>query len=546
MRPACPTGTVLSSATLLVAALATCVPQTAVAEQGFNVHGLRVRPNRLQGFVASSSARVLGRQGWSVGLVSGHAQRPLVVAPDRLTDSPYAPNGRIVTSQTVAELVAAYGVFDFLELGIVAPLVLAQDGETAAGLADPNALDAGVGFSDVWLSTKAALVTVGATGPSLSLAAEAGVGIPSGDRSTFQGGGTQVEPRAVLEGRIPGGPTLTANLGYAWREPVSVGGIEVRDEPLWAVGLAVPILDWLSVVAETFRTTSTEALLACNLSFGPARLEIGGGLGLNDDAGTPDWRAFAGLSLGSMGEASDALFVRGEPAEPRIVVVPGGGAAPETRGAASSDEDGDGFTDRTDGCPKAAEDIDGFEDRDGCPDPDNDDDGVPDLEDRCPRDAGPKTGVERSGCPSWGPGDIDTVVFFAPYTSRLSAMARHSVGVVARALLATAGEPHLWVVGHADRVGDVDLERRLSVERAEAVRAQLIEEGVPPGRATSIGAGAALLQASPGEDPVVNRRVEFDVAPRDEPPKFPTPQQGPVSPPPASEPPAAPSGPAAG
>ncbi len=508
------------------------VPSPGGADVGFSAHGLRTRPNRLQGYLASSSARVIGSRGWSVGVVSGHAVRPLVVAPETLAGSPYVPNGRLITSQTVTEIVAAVGLLDFLEFGVVAPIVLGQEGDTVAGLTDPKALDSGAAFSDVWLDAKATVFGLGSPDdPNLTLAVEAGVGLPTGDRSAFQGSGPQIEPRLILEGRIPGGPALVGNVGYSWREAVRIPGLEVGHGILWAAGVEVPVLPWVAATAEAFHTTSTEALLACHVDLGRARLELGGGVGLTDEAGTPDWRAFAGLSFGSAGPAPAGLYLGGGEDEPPPRPAPAPPACeppPASRPADSAvatappgDADHDGLVGSDDACPGTAEDPDGFQDADGCPEPDNDEDGIPDVEDHCPLDSSQGFSDGRPGCPESGRRDqIETVVYFAPYTARLSTMATYSLRLVARALRESPEIEHLWAVGHADAVNDPKLELQLSSDRASVVRQALLDAGIEARRVSAIGVGAAARMAGPGDDLVLNRRVEFQVSGRDTPPSF--------------------------
>ena len=525
----------------VVALVWALAPLAANAEQGFSAHGLRVRPNRQQGYVATSSARVVGAWGWSVGVVAGHAVRPLAVDPGELTSAIYVPNGRLVTSQTVTELVAAVGIADFLELGVAAPLVLRQEGDDLAGLADPAGLETGVGMSDVWLVPKATVFGLGSPDyPALALAVETAVGLPTGDRVQFRGGGLQVEPRLILEGRIPGGPALSANLGYAWRDAVEIPGLKTGAGPLWAVGLDVPVTSGLSATVEAFHTTSTEALLACHLGLGRARIEVGGGIGLTDDAGTPDWRALVGLSLGVGGAAPEGLYLRDaaeEPSPPAPALA--AECLPPQAGPARSscDTDQDRIADVEDRCPSEAEDFDGFEDEDGCLDADNDGDGVDDLDDRCPMDPFSGANLDWPGCPpGGGRRGIDTIVYYAPFSDRLSTMAKHSLDVVAATLIESPAMPHVWVIGHSDVVDNRKYEQDLSLHRAEACRAHLIEAGVAAERVTAIGLGAAALLAAPNEDRVLNRRVEFRVAGADEPPPaapIPEPPAAPIPEPPA-------------
>lgn len=71
-----------------------------------------------------------------------------------------------------------------------------------------------------------------------------------------------------------------------------------------------------------------------------------------------------------------------------------------------------------------------------------------------------------------------------------------------------------WVIqiaGHTDSVGGADYNQRLSTARAASVRLALIDQGIAPGRLTSLGYGDTRPRA--GNDTLagraINRRVEF-------------------------------------
>lgn len=67
------------------------------------------------------------------------------------------------------------------------------------------------------------------------------------------------------------------------------------------------------------------------------------------------------------------------------------------------------------------------------------------------------------------------------------------------------------VAGHTDNVGAADANRTLSQQRADAVRAALLERGVPPGQVTAKGYGADAPVADNRSEAgrATNRRVEL-------------------------------------
>ena len=290
--------------------------------EGANLHALRVRPGGGDAYVATASAAVAGQGGWTFGALVGHASGPLLFGPQSRAGAAYVANGEAITSHTVVDLVGSVGLLDFLDLGVAVPLVVDQQGETAAGLDDPNTLGGARGVGDVRLLPKVALVGFGRPdGPHIAAAAEAGVALPTGDREAFQGGGLQYEPQLVVEGRMPGGAALSVNAGYGWRDTVQVLDQTVESGPLWAVGLNLPITEGLSGNLEAFRTTSTEALLAARIGLGEATVQLGAGLGLDDAAGNPDWRLFAGVAMQAAGDGADRLFLGGGDATPAPAAV---------------------------------------------------------------------------------------------------------------------------------------------------------------------------------------------------------------------------------
>lgn len=71
------------------------------------------------------------------------------------------------------------------------------------------------------------------------------------------------------------------------------------------------------------------------------------------------------------------------------------------------------------------------------------------------------------------------------------------------------------IVGHTDATGSEVYNESLSLRRAEAVKNELVLQGVPPGRLTAIGKGEAEPRATnaTGAGRQLNRRVEIFVQP---------------------------------
>jgi OmpA-OmpF porin, OOP family len=80
------------------------------------------------------------------------------------------------------------------------------------------------------------------------------------------------------------------------------------------------------------------------------------------------------------------------------------------------------------------------------------------------------------------PGDPEQYVLYFDFASaKLSAVARPVIGQAAKAIKATVAKgkfSHVKVIGYADTVGTPDGQDRLSLRRANAVRDELVREGI--------------------------------------------------------------------
>jgi OOP family OmpA-OmpF porin len=212
-------------------------------------------------------------------------------------------------------------------------------------------------------------------------------------------------------------------------------------------------------------------------------------------------------------------------------------------GCPDPDNDNDGILDKDDKCPNEPEDKDGFEDEDGCPDPDNDKDGILDTDDKCPNEAGPK---ENGGCPDKdkdgdgvvdrldkcpdqpGPADNDGCpkpkfivvtkekielkqkVHFATNKSTIYPDSFPMLTEVAE-VLKSRPEIKVRIEGHTDSRGTLKHNMVLSQDRAESVKAFLVNHGVEPERMEARGFGPTQPiddnRTSKGREN--NRRTEF-------------------------------------
>ena len=181
------------------------------------------------------------------------------------------------------------------------------------------------------------------------------------------------------------------------------------------------------------------------------------------------------------------------------------------------DSDGDGVYDHRDRCPERAGSRQNF----GCPDDtpvaandaDTDGDGVVDRLDDCPFTPGV---AENKGCPPLPKEDADILKSAfdnLEFESGKAVIKFESLDELKKLaeLLVRKPEYRMRVSGHTDNVGDKAFNRKLSLDRAEAVKKRLVEYGVPENRIFTEGYGDSLPIApnTTPEGRAKNRRVEL-------------------------------------
>lgn len=182
------------------------------------------------------------------------------------------------------------------------------------------------------------------------------------------------------------------------------------------------------------------------------------------------------------------------------------------------DEDGDGVEDAVDACPKEY----GPKERKGCPLVDKDGDTVEDARDNCPDVKGTP---ENQGCP---PEEKQLViitseklvitdkVYFATGKATILPVSFPLLNQVAKVLRTHPEIEAVTVEGHTDDKGSAKLNRKLSLNRAKAVKAYLEHQGIEPERLNAQGFGPdrpADTNATE-EGRANNRRVEFIIEPK--------------------------------
>lgn len=166
-------------------------------------------------------------------------------------------------------------------------------------------------------------------------------------------------------------------------------------------------------------------------------------------------------------------------------------ACPEVAGvkalAGCPDADGDGIADKADKCPQ----VKGPKENAGCPWPDTDGDKVLDKDDKCPEVAGT---VANQGCPDMNDAAEKKLNEFAKtilFDSGRASFQKQTLSVLKSitAILNEYPKAKFSIEGHTDNVGKAATNQKLSEQRAAAVKAYLVANGIAADRLTSSGYG---------------------------------------------------------
>jgi OmpA-OmpF porin, OOP family len=370
--------------------------------------------------------------------------------------------------------------------------------------------------------------------------------------------------------------TLVANTGLHFRprrginDPVGGSGLGIGNEWRWAVGAFVPFKEGKHrvggtifgqtgiesdrrIIGDTFFTsqnTPVEIQGEWRMRFGPADhwwVGAAGGTALLRGYGAPDLR-LVGL-IGSYIPLLDSEAKSPErkaqlrekwrrermsdrdgdgipddidacPDEPEDHL----GGDPNDGCPMPPDRDGDGIPDQYDLCPDVPEDKDGIDDGDGCPEDDADSDGIPDAVDACPKEPGPASSdPKRHGCPTMikVEGDIVRIsqqVHFGFASATILPDSFPMLTEIANLLKANKGIKKMRIEGHTDNKGPADVNKRLSQQRADSVRAWLVGRGVEGGRLEAQGFGMEKPIEDNATDAgrAANRRVEFKIVDKED------------------------------
>jgi outer membrane protein OmpA-like peptidoglycan-associated protein len=201
--------------------------------------------------------------------------------------------------------------------------------------------------------------------------------------------------------------------------------------------------------------------------------------------------------------------------------VPGIRSDDPKRNGCPPDRDSDGIIDDEDACIDVAGVRSDDPKRNGCP-PDTDGDGILDEVDACVDEPGPPNqDPKKHGCPlAVVKGEqirISEKVHFELNKAVIRPESDTLLEAVAKVLREHPELELVTIEGHTDSRGWPALNKRLSNDRARAVRTWLVTRGgIEPARLESVGVGAdrPIADNATEEGQAQNRRVEFHIKKR--------------------------------
>jgi outer membrane protein OmpA-like peptidoglycan-associated protein len=511
-------------------------------------------------YIVTNHPAVLRHMTLSSWIVGTYAHDPLVCR-----DANGVEAYSIVEHQMNAEIAAAWGLFDRLEVGAMMPGTFLlgpptpedppvlcggadadsqfnPDGIQTAALADPRVF--AKFLLTPWNEGVVASVRVATDIPMAQLFSDAKAFAGEKRFPTFV--------PAVSAGYSSKWFKIGVDLGAIVREPAPLGDLVVGSELTYGLGTELAIVPEVVYVdadiyghasfglSEAFvfgnRTqVPLEGVLAGKFFVGPIAFIAGVGTGLIPDYGAPDARVFAGVGYYPVEEPEP------EPDKPKDrdgdgILDPDDECpdAPEDidgfeddDGCPDIDNDQDGILDMDDGCPDDPEDRDRWEDADGCPDPDNDKDEILDEDDECPNDPEVYNDFEdEDGCPDAVEGEkkvlvvvkrekveIRDKVYFAFDSDRILPKSYELLDNVARVISEHTEIPKILVEGHTSSEGSDKYNLDLSDRRARSVMRYLVAAGVESERLDSRGFGESqpIADNDTEDGRSQNRRVEFRI-----------------------------------
>ena len=447
--------------------------------------------------ITTESSRVLPKWTPAASVLVEHGRRL----------SGRTPGALQLDTRTTTHVLMALGLFDWTELSLDLPVVVAQRGTgwvdgRGPGTAPTHAL------GDLRVGLKGTLLRTPRRGFGLGLSFD--VTAPTGSGAAMTGTGRpSYAPQLLIEQRTARGIVAAVNVGYLARRDIALAGVVFGDAITYRAAIRDPARPRGSAgggrgarrLGRARPGQPQPAGDAGRAALAAAQRGDPRGLRRRGTDPRPRRRRRAGHGLGRLGPARRAATRSGR----STAAVPPNAIAiariddrratePESAPADPDDPDGDGVLASADRCPAVAEDLDRFEDDDGCPELDDDHDGLRDAIDLCPRAPELVNGyLDWDGCPdrrfSDGRGrslttfDPDVLLPRIEFENRdatLGDAAAAEVDALAEILRLNPWIEGVAITPYVHATPDAAADRALARERARAVRARLLAAGVDP------------------------------------------------------------------
>jgi outer membrane protein OmpA-like peptidoglycan-associated protein len=516
--------------------------------------------------VASSQTRLFAQMALGLSL---NPLRAKTVVPDANVAALRIHSDPVVSAQLIDYMTLGAEISSRAALMATFPVTLYESGN------DPSVLGVGqrgdlqpIAANDMRLELRAFLYR--SDDKRFSFGAGASVFAPIGNQFSYGGdGATHTAWNLAVETYIRD-VIVAVNTGLHIRPKGAIGDLTVGNEWTLAAGAFLPMRGGkVRLGAEVFMSTGVESLAGQShvekstfLSSKNTPLEwmaegrisldkdnqvwAGGGLGTRLDVGygAPDFRMVALIGYAyplpestassparRLKRVRERIAERGADSDhdgiPDDVdlcpTVPEDHLDPDPVDGCPKppDRDGDGIPDEFDKCPDLPEDKDGIEDWDGCPEDDADKDGVPDVTDACPREPGtPSKDPKTNGCPQFikrisGSTEIQILKQIQFDTAKATIKA-NSYGIldeIVKLLNANPEIKRMSIEGHTDSRGAVEMNNKLSQDRADSVMNYLTSHGIAADRVEAHGFGPSRPLKTNDTDAgrQANRRVEFHI-----------------------------------
>jgi OOP family OmpA-OmpF porin len=516
-----------SHLSLLLLALGLSTTAAAQPDTRFNVQIFRPS-GAPQDLVVVTQSRPLSHLSVAAGPYFSYSLNPLTLIPEG------GDLGKIslVGNRLQLDAMATVGLFDWAEVGVDMPLILAQGGENLEVIGTEGSVESFV-LGDLRLTGKVAVPGLRrpAEGEGFGAALTLNVSFPTGAQEAFAGDGELTwAPGVVLDYRFGSGILLALNAGF-WKRPDRVfNGVSVGDMMPFGLGTEVPILRGSGITAvgmvhgavgleklpDEPRQVPAELLIGLRwYSSTGLTFTFGGGAGCGCSLASPTLSFFTSIIwIPAKTREWEALERFKEPPEPVEPPPP------------PVDPDGDSVIGEGDLCP----DIFGPVGNAGCPDTDRDGDTVVDRLDKCPDEPAGSRG--RDGCPlARREGNKIVILEQVNFATDQDVILSESFPIleeVARVMNENKEVDRILVEGHTDSRASDAYNLELSRRRAASVMRFLIESGVAAERLCSQGFGRSrpLADNATEEGMALNRRVEFTIQPPSDGPRPACPDEG--------------------